>query len=295
MAGERLGLDAALLATLERFTLLTRRRLRGQGPGPRRSLALGSSVEFADYRSYSEGDDLRRVDWSAYARLERLFLKIFEAEEDARVTLVVDCSASMSSGEPPKSLAARRICAALAYITLASYDSVAVMGITDHAGPYLPPRRGRACVAEVWQFLGDLPEVGPTRLDALSEVARVTPGPGISVVISDFLTETDWKRGLQTLQIGAKQDLIIVQILSPQEIAPELTGDLLLVDAETGQGVEVSVNQPVLKRYRAALAVYTTEVQQWCRGKGMTFLQLSSATPLTEALTTILRRNAVQP
>jgi uncharacterized protein (DUF58 family) len=295
MISERLGLDATLLATLERYTLHTRRRMRGQGPGPRRSLALGSSVDFADYRTYSEGDDLRRIDWSAYARLERLFLKVFEAEQNARVTLVVDCSASMAGGEPSKSLEARRICAALAYIALASYDSVAVMGVADRAGPYLPPRRGRERVAEVWQFLSDLPEAGETALDRLADVGRLVGGPGISVVVSDFLTETDWQRGLQRLQRGARQDMVVVQMLSPQDLAPDLTGDLVLVDAETGQNVEVSVNQAVLRRYRALLEAYIAELQHWCRSQGMQFVQLSSATPLTQVLAAILRQHGGQP
>ena len=289
-AWERLGLDAAFIGRLDRLSLLAKQRMRGRGAGPRRSIASGSSVEFADFRTYAPGDDFRRVDWSAFARLERLFLRIFEAEENTTLSIFVDCSTSMAGGTPSKQRLARQLAASLGYIALASYDRVALIGIRDRLGPYLPPRSGRERASELWRFLAELPEEGSTRMDALRGYQGYSRGPGISVVIADMLTDSDWRAGLRTLAGGARQEITVVQILAPEELRPDLNGDLTLVDAEDGERLEVTIGPAVLRRYQEALAAHTAEISDWCRGQSIAFAQVSSATPIDELVLRLLRR-----
>jgi uncharacterized protein (DUF58 family) len=288
-----LGLDPSFIGRLDRLSLVARRRVRGQGAGPRRALATGSSVEFADFRTYAPGDDFRRIDWSAYARLERLFLRIFEAEENSTVAIFVDCSTSMAGGEPAKARLARQIAASLSYMALTSYDRVAVCGVRDRLGPYLPPRSGRERAPEVWRFIAELPGDGTTMLQTLRTYEGYSRAPGLAVVISDLLTGSDWRAGLRALRGACRQEITLLQVLSPQELQPDLEGDLTLVDAETEGRVEVSVTPAVLRRYEEALAAYTSEITEWCRSQGVTFTQISSATSIDDVVLRLLRRMGV--
>jgi uncharacterized protein (DUF58 family) len=293
MSMQALGLDAAFVGRLDRLAVAARRRTRGMGAGPRRSLATGSSVEFADYRTYAPGDDFRRVDWNAFARLERLFLRIFEAEENTTLTLFVDCSTSMAGGEPSKGRLARQIAASLAYVALASYDRVAVMGVRERLGPYFAPRTGRERAPEVWRFIAELPQEGSTALQALRAFEAYNRNPGLAVVISDMLTESDWQAGLRALRGASRQEITLLQVLSPEELAPDLQGDWTLVDGETGGRMEVTVSPQALRRYQEALDAYTAQLTQWTRGQGIAFAQIASSTPIDEVVLRLLRRMGV--
>lgn len=288
-----LGLDPAFVGRLDRLALVARQRMRGQGAGPRRSLATGSSVEFADFRTYTPGDDFRRVDWNAYARLERLFLRIFEAEENTTLSIFVDCSTSMAGGAPAKGRLARQLAASLAYLALTSYDRVAVCGLRGRLGPYLPPRSGRDRAPEIWRFIADLPEDGPTALEALRMYEGYSRAPGISVVLTDLLTDSDWRAGLRALRGACRQEITVLQILSPEEMRPQLDGDLTLVDAETGGRTEVSLTPAVLQRYEEALAAYTRQLSDWCRAQGIAFAQIASDTRLEDVVMRLLPRLGV--
>ena len=288
-----LELDAAFIDRLDRLSLIARRRVQGSGAGPRRSLDAGSSVEFADYRTYAPGDDFRRLDWNAYARLERLFLRIFEAEENTTLTLFVDCSQSMAGGEPAKIKLARQVTAALAYVALANYDRIAIFGVHDRLGPYLSPRSGRDRAPEVWRFVAELPVAGATALEALRAFPAYARGPGLSVVISDMLTDSDWRAGLKALSGAGRQEVTLLQILSPQELDPDLEGDWRLVDDETGSQIEVSATPAVLSRYQDTLRHYTRELSTWCRGHRMHFAQISSAVPVDTVVLRMLRHAGV--
>ena len=142
MSSPHYTLDPSIVERLDRLAILARQRRPGSGAGPRRSPAAGSSVEFADYRTYARGDDYRRIDWNVFARVNRLFLRIFEAEQNSTLTLFVDCSTSMAGGAPAKNTLARQIACALAFVALVNYDRVSVVGIGERLGPYLPPRSG---------------------------------------------------------------------------------------------------------------------------------------------------------
>ncbi len=288
-----LPFDSAFLQKLELLSLVSRRALPGSGAGLRRSVAAGSSVEFADFRTYAPGDDFRRVDWNAYARLGKLFLRIYVAEENATVSLFLDCSGSMAGGEPSKGEFARRLATALAYIALTNYDRVAVGACRARFEAYLPPVAGRASAGRVWSFLQSQALEGATDLGrALGGYAPHTRGPGVSIVLSDLLTTSDWRSGLRALR-GLRQEVTLVQVLAPEELEPSLRGDFTLVDGETGERREVTVTAAALKRYRARLAAYTAEIAEFCARDGIAYVQVSSDTSLEEVVLRLLRREGV--
>lgn len=288
-----LPFDSAFLQKLELLSLASRRALPGSGAGLRRSVAAGSSVEFADFRTYAPGDDFRRVDWNAYARLGKLFLRIYLAEENATATLFLDCSGSMAGGEPSKGEFARRLATALAYVALAGYDRVAVGACRQGFDNYLPPVAGRAAAGRIWRFLQEQPLEGGTDLGrALQGYAPHTRGPGLAVVLSDLLTPTDWRAGLRALR-ALRQEVTLVQVLAREELEPTLRGDFALVDGETGARREVTITAAAIKAYRARLAAYTAQITEYCRAHGISFVQVASDTRLEDVVLRLLRREGV--
>lgn len=284
--GELFGFDGTFLKRLEQLSLLNRRPLTGLQAGPRRSPRRGSSVEFADFREYSPGDDFRRIDWNSFARLDRLFLRLYSAEEMTTLTLFLDHSRSMAFGEPAKSLTAARLAAILSYLSLHSDDRVAVAGWGDCVDRFFPARGGTAAIPVVWRTIAEIVAApdGPTDAAALRRHSRLHRGSGIAVVLSDLMTDSDWRAGLQALR-GAGQEVNVVQILAPAEIEPEIRGDWTLRDSESGARVEVTTSPRLLRRYHDALDAHLEEVQAFCHRQGIAYLQISSALPLdAEAL-----------
>ncbi|MBO0778852.1 MAG: DUF58 domain-containing protein, partial [Ktedonobacteraceae bacterium] len=161
----RFPLDASILQRLDTLALLTRRPMASGRPGRRRSPQAGSSMEFADFRRYAPGDDFRRIDWRAYARLERLFLRVFEAEENITVTILIDCSDSMHHGTPSKAELALQLAAALSYVALKCEDSVIVGALTDRLVSYRRVSGGKNAIWTIGEFLNRLPRSGTTNLN----------------------------------------------------------------------------------------------------------------------------------
>jgi uncharacterized protein (DUF58 family) len=282
MTDATFGFDSSFLRRVERLSILNRQALRGPSAGPRNSTRHGASVEFADFRNYVTGDDFRRVDWKAFARLDRLFLRLYRAEELAVVTLFLDHSGSMQFGEPSKALTAGRLAAILAYIALHNYDTVAVAGWGDRIDRYLPGQSGNASIPAVWRTIAELVDTpgATTDFSCLRNYGKYRQGSGIAVVISDFMTDSDWRAGLRSLR-AAGQEVNVVQILSPDEIDPPLRGDWKLVDAETGAQTEVTLSPHLLRSYREALEAHTAAISDFCRREGNAFLQFRSDADLT--------------
>ncbi len=273
------------LARLERLTLLSRRALAGQLQGERRSPKRGQSIEFADFRPYTPGDDFRRIDWNAYARLERLFIKLFVEEEDLTVHLLVDTSRSMDWGEPNKLHFAKQAAAALGYVALHGLDRVTVTAFAPDGAPAprFPARRGKAAAPALFAFLESLP-LSP-RTDLGPRLARyafraVQRGPAL--LLSDLLDPT-WRDGLHALAARGFE-VTLLHVLSPQERDPDLHGDLKLRDAESGETLELSADGSTLRRYRQTLAAWEREVAAFCRSRGILHLPVSSDTPLETLL-----------
>ena len=279
------GFDGPFLQKLERLAVLSRHPVPGLAAGPRRSPRRGSSVEFADFREYAPGDDFRRIDWKVYGRLDRLFLRLYSAEEMTTLTLLLDRSTSMRFGNPSKALFAGRLAAVFSYVALHNYDMVAVAGWGEKLDRYYPPRGGKAAIPEIWGRISTVlssPE-GQTDFTALRGFQHVRRGRGISIVLSDVLSDSDWRAGLRALR-GAGQEVSLIQILAPEEIDPGIRGDWKLRDVENGREVEITVSPRLLKRYQEELAAHTAEVREYCRRQGVTFLQLRSDASISDTV-----------
>jgi uncharacterized protein (DUF58 family) len=285
--------DEGFLRQLERLLLLLRSPVRGGLKGGRRSVKRGQSVEFADYRDYALGDDLRQLDWNVYARLEKLFVKLFVEEEDVTITILIDVSASMATGRPEKLLFAKRAAAALGYIGLASEDRVAVSALGGRTSRRQTPLRGSGRVFRLLSNLSAIqPVVGPTELVAAARhAAAQLHGRGVVVLMSDLLDPAA-DRVIRELA-ATRSELIVLHILSPDELDPKLEGDLRLVDSETGDGIDITADLPTLDAYRARLAEWMDGLASLAARRRASYVDLSSDVPLNDLIFAELRRRRV--
>jgi uncharacterized protein (DUF58 family) len=281
------------LAQLERLSLLSRRAFRGSVKGERRSPRRGHSVEFADYRAYGHGDDLRYVDWNIYGRLGRLHVKLFVDEEDLCLHLLVDASASMRFGTPTKLEYAVRTAAALGFVGLVNHERVGVGILRARVSEGWPPARGRNQVVTLLDFLGDVDSAGPTRLnEALADYAARAREPGVAVLISDFLDPRGFEAGVRAL-LERRYDVHLIQVLDRSEMNPELAGDLRLEDAETGEMRDITVDADTLRGYHERLAEFLERVEGFCRSREVGYHRVVTDTPVEEFVVAQLRGRVV--
>lgn len=282
-------LTAAELSLLGRLDLAYRRSQSGLYAGERRSPRAARSPEFSDFRAYVSGDDFRQIDWRAYARFEKLMLRLYVAEEEACLNVVLDTSASMSLGEPPKWPAARRLAAALCFLGLSAMDRVQVGPLR---GAHLPALRGRDGVSRIWRFLEGLEPSGEA---APEDIARLRwLRPGMTVVISDFLVEeASWAPVLATLR-GRRQEPVLWQVLAADEEDPDLSGDLKLIDVESGNGRELTITPRLLGEYRRALAAHRQALTRAAQAASGRFLHSASGETLEAAMVAGLRAGVVR-
>jgi uncharacterized protein (DUF58 family) len=286
----RFPLEAEVLQRLDSLALLTRRPMASGRPGRRRSPLAGSSMEFADYRRYAPGDDFRRIDWRAYARLERLFLRVFEAEENLTVTVLVDCSDSMYYGNPPKATLATSLAAALAYVALKCEDTVIVGTLTDKLAAYRRAGSGKHAVWSVGEFLSRLPRSGTTDLNrALYDLGRIVTRPGLTIVISDFLAPGGYQAGIRAVR-QLRQEVALLQILAPDELEPDIQGDWRLQDSEGVGNIDVSISPAVLQAYRQRLGTFTQELAAFAHNYAMTYTMIPSDTSVIDVVQRLLRQ-----
>ncbi len=286
----RFPLDASVLQRLDNLTLLTRRSMATGRPGRRRSPLSGSSMEFSDFRRYSPGDDFRRIDWRAYARLERLFLRVFEAEENITVTILVDCSDSMFHGNPAKADLAISLAAALAYVALKCEDSVITGALTDRLLAYWRAGSGKNAIWSIGEFLTRLPRSGKTDLNkALYDIGRVVTAPGLTIIISDFLAPGGYQLGVRAVR-QMRQEVALLQILSPDELDPEIQGDWRLRDSEGSGTVDVSASSQILHAYRERLADFTEEMAAFAHTHAGTYALIASDTAIIDVVQRLLRQ-----
>lgn len=286
-------LNPQLLAQLERLELMSRKIFRGRMKGERRSKRKGQSVEFADFRNYVPGDDLRFIDWNLYARMDRLFLKLFLEEEDLHVYVLIDASTSMEFGEPTKLQYAKQLAAALGYIGLTRADRVKIESLgTSHRNPG-PVLRGRA---SVWRMIEHLNTIQPGENVPLAEGIKNfcirNQSKGILILITDLMDKTGYDRALKLL-VAQQMDVYVLHVLSPEEINPEIKGDLRLVDAEDSDIAEVTVSRPLLDRYKRTLAAFVDGAKEYCTRRGMSYLMTSTETPVDKLVGTYLRKRGL--
>lgn len=286
-------LDPTFMARLDQLDVVSRKLLAGKMKGERRSKRRGQSVEFADFRNYVIGDDLRFIDWNIYARLDRLFLKLFLEEEDLAVYVLVDVSKSTQYGDPDKATYLKKVAAALGYVGLVNYNRVNVVAMADGVVAETGPLRGRRKVRQLIDFCANLEPVGASNFAAATKrFALANRQKGVLIVLSDFYDKSGYETGLRYLT-GGKYDLFAVQVLSPQEIEPTLQGDLKLKDLEDDDLAEVSITGPLMKQYKANLNAYCLSLKDYVTRRGGTYLFTSTAVPFDTLVLNYLRERGL--
>ena len=268
------------LAQLERLSLASKRAFRGRVKGERRSPRKGQSVEFSDYRAYGHGDDLRYVDWNIYGRTDRLHVKLFVDEQDLCLHLLVDASSSMNFGRPTKLAYAVRLAAALGFVGLVNLERVGVGVLRAQVAEGWPPARGRNQFMGLVDFLVNVEPGGRTSLNAgLANYAMRARDAGLAVVMSDLLDPEGYEAGLRAL-LERRFDIHVVHLLAPDEMNPEFAGDLRLIDSETGEIRELSVDGDALRAYRRRLHDFLERLETFCRTKEIGYHRVITDTPV---------------
>jgi len=286
-------LEPQFLARLEQLELVSRKIFLGRMKGERRSKRKGQSVEFADYRNYVVGDDLRFLDWNLYARLDKLFLRLFMEEEDLHFYVLIDNSLSMDFGDPTKLHYAKQIAAALGFVGLVNLDRVVIEAFNNRITQTLPAVRGRRSLWRLLDFLNKIEPAGPSDMrEALRTFALKSSGKGIVVVLSDFMDKNGYEEALRYL-IARQMDIYVIQILSQEEVEPEVTGDLKLIDVEDNDVAEITVNAALLKRYKQNLDAYRAGLHEFCTRRGVSALFTSTQVPFDRLVLTYLRQRGL--
>jgi uncharacterized protein (DUF58 family) len=282
-----------LLAQLERLELVTRKVFRGRMKGERRSHRKGQSVEFADFRGYVPGDDLRSLDWNLYARLDKLIIKLFLEEEDLHFYTLIDASASMDFGDPTKLQYAKQLAAALGFIGLVRADRVRIETLGQSLRQRGPVLRGRKSVWRMLDYIQGIHTGETTSLaDGVKNFCLRNPGKGVVVLITDLMDKDGFEAGLRYL-VAQQMDVYVIQVLSQEELEPDVKGDLKLVDCEDQDEAEISVSAPLLARYKATLNAFTTGAQEFCGRRGMNYLLANNQTPVKDLIANYLRRRGL--
>jgi uncharacterized protein (DUF58 family) len=285
---------------LRELELLKRRldiQARSGDLGERRAPRRGGSAEFQDHRPYAPGDDPRRIDWLAFARTGQPVTKLFRAEEDAIVRLVLDASASLGFGSPTKHETAQRLAAAVGAMALSSGQRAEVFLARERPDGAEPlerlgrRKRGRAATAElVREIARVLPEGQADLGRAVRTVVERSLRPGFLVVVSDFLDP-----GPVTASLGMARarghDVALVQVLDRSELEPELEGDFSLVDAETGAAVEVTLDAAAIDAYLLRVAGLAEELRAWARRHGSTYVRTTTDEPLIDVVRRFVKRS----
>ena len=290
MAVDRRIFDTEFLHKLEYLSLVSKKLHRGRARGEHLAYRRGTSLEFFDYRAYQPGDDFRYIDWNIFSRLDRLVVKLFSAEEDLSVHLLIDISRSMSYGDPRKIDYARKIGAALAYVGISNLDRVGLATFGSGIKNTYPLRRSRRQVFALFDAISRISCRGGTHLNgSLEEYARKASQPGLAIVISDMLDPRGYQKGLLAL-LFRRFDVVLVQVLDETELVPEASGDLKLVDMETGKNIRVSFDESTREVYRKELGTYFREIEDFCLGRGIEYLRISTRVPFEDLILKYLRQ-----
>ena len=282
-------LDTDFLKKLERLTILTKKVITGRLKGEKRSRKRGQSVEFADFRNYVPGDDIRFIDWNTYARLEKFFVKLFVEEEDITIYILIDTSKSISFGTPPKILYAKKLAASLGYIGLSNLNRVIISEMKFGSNKDTKAMRGKSEIHRMLNFLDELEADGKTTLAESTRIfALKHKRKGFLIIISDFLDKAGYEAPLRNI-IARDLDVFVFQILSANEYEPELTGDLRLVDSEDEEYAEVTISDRLIKSYKKTLSDYCSQIKNFCLKRGISYLFTLTSYPFEEMIFNYLK------
>lgn len=286
-------LNDKFLKQLDRLQLRCHEIFRGRFKGERRSLNRGVGIEFSDYRPYELGDDLRHIDWNVYARLNLPFIKLFSADEDLSIFIFVDNSKSMSFGTPTKLECAKRIAAAFSYIGLANFDRVSIATLSDQMIPIVPLTYGKSQFPKLSRSIEAIAAAHETHLGScLTHFAASARRSGAAIVISDFLDSDGYELGLKQLK-SRKFDLTAIQLLSDEELRPNISGELRLEDAETGKKKGLTVSDRALVNYRERVDAFCAGLKGFCLNQGITYIKIDNRVPIEEFFLQNLRKTGL--
>lgn len=283
------------LTRVEYLSIMSKRVFRGTLLAQRRTMQMGSGIEFSDHREYTVGDDLRYLDWNVYARHGDLLLKRFQEEQDLHVYLMLDCSRSMAFGSPPKFDLARQLVAALAYIAMADLDRIAIVAYADGILHEFPLTRGKARILSIMRYLESAVTTGQdTNLErAVNGLLHRGTRTGLAVVVSDLFDEHGFAVGLDQLRYR-RFDSHVIQIHDPKEANPALLGDVEFVDIETEQTRKVTVTEKNLKNYRRLFEHHQLAVREYCRNYGLGCTQAQSQVRFDDLIIHMMRESALK-
>ncbi|MBM4020056.1 MAG: DUF58 domain-containing protein [Planctomycetes bacterium] len=282
--------DSDFLRRLEYLRVVARRTFAGTAAGGRTGRRTGPGLEFSEHRDYSPGDDFRHIDWAAFGRLDRLMLRLCQTEEDLAIYFLVDASASMATGRPPKFDHARRLAAALAYVGLASLERVRILAVDGGVRAHLEAGRGGGHILGVLDFLRGLAAEGPTDLArAVEAFLPHAPQTGLAVLISDLLDPAGYQKPLATLQARGFEAWCL-HVTDAADLAPPGLGDLAVTDAETGEVLGVHLTDDLRQRLGAAADALKEEAGAWCLERGIGYAEAPTAAPVDALVLDVLRR-----
>jgi uncharacterized protein (DUF58 family) len=286
-------LSPQLLAQLERLELVSRKVFRGRMKGERKSKRKGQSVEFADFRQYVTGDDLRFIDWNLFARMERLYLKLFLEEEDLHFYALIDASASMEFGDPTKLQYAKQLAASLGFIGLCRADRVKIESLGTSSRKPGPVLRGRASLWRMQEYLAGI-EAGEnvSLLEGVKNFCLRNSGKGILVLISDLMDKEGYDKALRYL-VAQQMDVYVLHVMCPEELDPQVKGDLKLIDCEDEDVAEITVSRPLMDKYKRTLAAFVDGAREFCTRRGMSYLMVSTETPVETLVANYLRKRGL--
>ena len=277
-------LDRQFLEKLERLTIHWEKSFAGLVGGHNSSHFAGGGQEFLDHRHFHHGDDLRAVNWRAYMRLEKLFLKMFQIEPRVPVRLLLDTSASMSATSEAKFDYARKLAAALCYVALVRLDTISIQPFAESLGERFICGGGRHRFSPVMDFLGDLETAGHTAfLETVRQFISSYTQRGLLIVVSDFLDDSGCEKALQYLT-DFGHELLLVQVWSDEDRMPPWNGELELVDAESGSHVKMQIDDQARERYTAAFDGYAAALQKIAVSNNGRYVSVSTSTPLEDVI-----------
>ena len=283
-------LDGDFLDRLDAATLLLKNPMTGFFGGGRKARSYGNTVEFADFREYFAGDDIRRIDWNVYARLEKYFIRLFTDERQMHNQVYIDCSASMACGKPEKATAALRVAAAFGYLSVDSMDRVSYKLIKGDKVVDLGVKvTNKSSFYSAAQALEEVEFEGEVDLGT-SILTEESPGrdDGLTILISDFFTESNWKKAIDFLLYN-KREVMLIQVLSPDEMYPDFDGRVHLVDSEAldlgdGKNMRMAITKKMMAAYQKALNDYEEEIVDFCTKRNITFLSVMSDDPIEKVI-----------
>lgn len=290
---ESLLFDNDFLRKLEQFSILSRKLRKGAVRGEHRVIKRGMSTEFHDYKDYNSGDDLRYIDWNIYGRLNKLLIKMFSGEEDQSVHILLDTSLSMNSGIPSKMDYAKQIAGALAYIAVHSLDRVGITSFSEKIGEIYVPERRLSNMFSMFHYLESIEPDGKTSFNkALKEYARKVKRAGTAVVISDMMDSEGFEEGLLSL-IYRKFDVVVLQVVSEEELSPQVSGSVKLIDSETGNRIKVTIDKKYTRQYSGELESWFTSIESFCRKKNIDYIRSGNMVPIGDFLLKYLRQGGM--